>query len=209
MTLPNKAQLRRTLRSRRRALSAQQQQQAAQGLLKQLKKLVEFQRARRVASYVESDGEIATQPLHRDCRRRGIDCFLPVIHPQQGQFHMRFHRYRPGQQLRNNRFGIAEPNPWRQPSLATEHFDIIVMPLVGFDRAGRRLGMGGGFYDRALAFCRRRPHPKQRPLLIGLAHHGQEVDRLPCEAWDVPLDLIVTDRAVIRPRHSTQLRNCL
>ena len=67
-----------------------------------------------------------------------------------------------------------------------------MLPLVGFDRRGRRLGMGGGFYDRTFAFSRIRP--RLAPKLIGLAHDLQRVQQLPVEPWDVPLHGVVTDR---------------
>ena len=71
------------------------------------------------------------------------------------------------------------------------------MPLVGFDAAGNRLGMGGGFYDRTLAFMQRVPRPS--PVLIGVAHQCQQEAQLPAAAWDIPLQLIVTDKKTIRP----------
>jgi 5-formyltetrahydrofolate cyclo-ligase len=63
------------------------------------------------------------------------------------------------------------------------------MPLVGWDRQGGRLGMGGGFYDRALAGIK-------GPLLVGLAHAVQEVPQVPIDDWDVPLDFVVTESAL-------------
>jgi 5-formyltetrahydrofolate cyclo-ligase len=70
------------------------------------------------------------------------------------------------------------------------------MPLVGFDKAGNRLGMGGGFYDRSFAFKQKR-HSCQ-PKLIGLAHSIQQVDNLSVQGWDIPVDNIVTELGVSR-----------
>jgi 5-formyltetrahydrofolate cyclo-ligase len=72
--------------------------------------------------------------------------------------------------------------------------DVLVMPLVAFDRRGTRLGMGGGYFDRALAGA------ASRPLRVGVGFDFQEVNEIPAEPWDVPLALIVTDRRVLRPR---------
>lgn len=95
-----------------------------------------------------------------------------------------------------NRFGILEPAAIGAP-MPAKQFDVVLVPLVAFDRAGNRLGMGAGFYDRAMAF--RLNNPKTlRPLLVGLAHHFQEVNSLNAQAWDVPLDVILTDRELIR-----------
>jgi 5-formyltetrahydrofolate cyclo-ligase len=71
------------------------------------------------------------------------------------------------------------------------------MPLVGFDANCNRLGMGGGFYDRTLAYLRLR-RCWRRPLLIGIAHECQRVERLETNTWDVPLDLVVTEERIYR-----------
>jgi 5-formyltetrahydrofolate cyclo-ligase len=70
--------------------------------------------------------------------------------------------------------------------------DTVLFPLVGFDEAGGRLGMGGGFYDRTFAFTRIRP--RLAPKLIGLAHDCQKVSALPVEYWDVAMHGVVTDK---------------
>tara|TARA_B110000908_G_scaffold113635_1_gene133335 strand:+ start:1081 stop:1407 length:327 start_codon:yes stop_codon:yes gene_type:complete len=99
-----------------------------------------------------------------------------------------------GNQQRN-RLGILEPrNNGRQ--LIAQQFDAVLVPLLGFDRQGHRLGMGGGFYDRAFAFKHQGGYRK-RPLLIGIAHHFQEAESLTTQSWDVPLDAIITDRELI------------
>ena len=103
-----------------------------------------------------------------------------------------FRRYRPGEKLVANRFGIPEPPHRRGNTLSAKQLDVIFLPLVGFDAAGNRLGMGGGFYDRTLSQLPAR----NRPLLAGLAHDVQRVDKLPVQRWDIPLDAVVTDRRI-------------
>ena len=81
--------------------------------------------------------------------------------------------------------------------LALGHFlamAVILLPLLGFTRSGQRLGMGGGYYDRSLAFRIEQAAP---PLLIGVGYAFQELDCLPGEAWDVTLDAVVTEREFI------------
>jgi 5-formyltetrahydrofolate cyclo-ligase len=106
---------------------------------------------------------------------------------------MRFAAYQPGMRMALNRFSIAEPALPRAELLAAECLDLIIMPLVGFDAGGNRLGMGGGFYDRTLAFLQHRGRWR-RPLLFGLAYEFQRVDGLQPRCWDVPLDGVITDR---------------
>ncbi|MFG6138998.1 MULTISPECIES: 5-formyltetrahydrofolate cyclo-ligase [unclassified Halomonas] len=191
--------LRRDLRRRRRRLSAQEQSQAARRLCHQLRRLPEVQRARRVALYLPNDGEIDPTRLMPWLNGRGARVHLPVLRPLSPNA-LWFVHYHAGTPMVTNRFGIPEPctrhgahRARRTPAWA---LDLILMPLVGFDDDGQRIGMGGGFYDRTLAFTRGRG---PRPRLIGLAHDCQRVERLPVAPWDVPLDAIVSDRRVVRP----------
>ncbi len=187
--------LRRQLRTARRALTPQQQHQASQRLLRQLAQHPLFRRSRHIAFYLANDGEIDPGALMRHAQRLGKHCYLPVITGWPAN-RMHFQRLLPNQRWVRNRFGIREPllnrglqaRPWR--------LQLILMPLVGFDRSGNRLGMGGGFYDRTFAFRRRR-QGWPGPHLLGLAHECQRVAQLPAAAWDIPLDGIVSDQQVI------------
>jgi 5-formyltetrahydrofolate cyclo-ligase len=76
--------------------------------------------------------------------------------------------------------------------------DIILLPLVGFDRSGNRIGMGGGYYDRTLAFVAAGNRPA--PTLVGLAHSSQEVSSVSTQKWDIPVNQIITDREIICAR---------
>ncbi|MBZ9558713.1 5-formyltetrahydrofolate cyclo-ligase [Halomonas coralii] len=191
--------LRRTLRRRRRDLSPSQQRRASNALCHRLRRLPEVQRARRVALYLPNDGEIDATPLIAWLRRRGARVYLPVLRPL-AENRLWFVHYHSGTPMVKNRFGIHEPDTrhgaHRARQLPPWALDLVLMPLVGFDEAGNRLGMGGGFYDRSFAFIRRR---RPRPRLIGVAHDCQRVDRLPIAGWDIPLDAIVSDREVVRP----------
>lgn len=189
----SRAQLRRRLRQQRRALGRQAQRQAARGLHRQLAQHPLFRRARHIALYLPNDGEIDPRPLLRAAQRRGKATYLPVLSPWP-RSKMVFQRITAGEALRPNRFGIAEPrrNHARQRKIWA--LDLILLPLVGFDRHGGRLGMGGGFYDRSLAYRKMRKN-WHKPTLLGLAHECQQVDRLELASWDMPLQATVTDRA--------------
>lgn len=180
--------LRRQLRAARRALTPAEQRAAARGLLRQLRHWLPLLRAQHVAFYLPNDGEIDARALAALLQQRGKTCYLPRLY-LDGSNRIVFLRYRDGDRLVRNHLGIPEPS-LRQRALPAWALQVVLMPLVGFDRAGNRLGMGGGFYDRTFAFRRQRHTPR----LVGLAHSVQEVPSLAVQNWDIPLDVIVTER---------------
>ncbi|NVZ68285.1 5-formyltetrahydrofolate cyclo-ligase [Pseudomonas costantinii] len=188
----SRPQLRRMLRKARRELTPSEQRRAAQGLYRQLAQHPLFRRAKHISLYLPTDGEIDPRLLLRAAQLRGKATYLPVLSAWP-RTKMVFQRVRPGDKLLPNRFRILEPkvNANRQRQVWT--LDLVLLPLVGFDDAGGRLGMGGGFYDRSLAYLARRKSWR-KPTLLGLAHECQKVDRLAQASWDVPLAGTVTDK---------------
>ncbi|WP_312537741.1 5-formyltetrahydrofolate cyclo-ligase [Stutzerimonas nitrititolerans] len=183
--------LRRQLRQMRRGLSVSQQRLAAQKLRRQLAHHPLFRRARHIAFYLPNDGEIDPRPLLRAAQKMGKATYLPLL-KSWPRTRMVFQRIEPGERLRPNRFGIDEPRVSTARQRPVWALDLILMPLVGFDEHGGRLGMGGGFYDRSLAYrsMRKKSH---KPTLLGLAHECQKVDRLTLASWDVTLHATVTE----------------
>lgn len=94
-----------------------------------------------------------------------------------------------GEDVTNNRFGIEEPI--NASNIAIQRLSTIFVPLVGYDKDCNRIGMGKGFYDKALSKA------AAGTRLIGIAHSCQEVDQLEPQPWDIPLDAVVTEREVI------------
>ncbi len=191
--LPSRPQLRRLLRKARRALSTSEQRQAARGLYRQLAQHPLFRRARHISLYLPTDGEIDPRLLLREAQRRGKHTYLPVLSAWP-RTRMVFQRIRPGEKLHPNRFRILEPRVNLAAQRKVWTLDLVLLPLVGFDIEGGRLGMGGGFYDRSLAYLARR-QSWRKPTLLGLAHECQKVGKLNQASWDVPLQGTVTDRA--------------
>lgn len=183
--------LRRLLRQTRRTLPPLEQKRAARDLYRQLAQHPLFRRARHVALYLPADGEIDPRPLLREAQRRGKATYLPVLKAWPPT-RMVFQRLRPGEKLVRNRFRILEPRANGSQQRPVWTLDLVLLPLVGFDEDGGRLGMGGGFYDRSLAYRARRKN-WQKPTLLGLAHECQKVGRLPLASWDVRLQATVTD----------------
>lgn len=197
MSLPNPPRdlddLRRQLRQWRISLAPETLRQASLAITARIIRLPAFQRARHVAGYVGSKGEIDPMPLLHLAHLMGKSCYLPVLHPfLPGR--LWFMRWTPGMPMVRNRFGIPEPPCDITLRRGAQWMDLIFMPLLGFDRHCHRLGMGGGFYDRTLAFTRGRRRSR-RPLLIGLAHDAQRCDDLPVAPWDISPHMIVTPTA--------------
>jgi 5-formyltetrahydrofolate cyclo-ligase len=147
-----------------------------------------FAAGKRVALYLPFDRETDTAALIAAARRRGVRLFVPVIVDRR---HSRIRFYPLDGKTRRGVFGIAVPSLLARP-MSARWLDLIVIPLVGVDTLGRRLGMGGGFYDRALEFRRRRRR-WAGPRLVGLAFDCQRTDSAFAEPWDVSLDALATE----------------
>jgi len=190
----DKSDLRQNLRARRRALSADEQRQAARRLAVNLTGTRLFLTSRRVACYLPNDGEIDSAPVIEHIRRLRKILYLPVL-SRLSHDRLWFAEAGPKTKLVSNRFGIPEPVVRSRDLVRAQELDLILMPLVGFDDKGNRLGMGGGFYDRSLEFLRHRNHWR-KPHLLGIAYDFQRVNGLVADPWDVPLQGVITDQAV-------------
>ena len=179
--------LRLELRARRRALPAAVRMAAAEALAARLLALPVAAEPGLVAGYWAMDGEIALHAWQLRLPAHHVYC-LPLLH-EDGR--LRFAPWRPGEALVANRHGIPEPDVPRSSWIEPESLTAAVVPLVGFDRHGHRLGMGGGWYDRTFAFRREHTAP---PWLVGAAFATQEVERLAAAAWDVALDAVCSER---------------
>jgi 5-formyltetrahydrofolate cyclo-ligase len=147
-----------------------------------------FRTGKRIALYLPFDRETDTAALIAAARRRGVSLFVPVIVDRR---HSRIRFYPFDGKTRRGVFGIAVPKRMARP-LSSRWLNLIVIPLVGVDTSGRRLGMGGGFYDRALEFRRRRRH-WPGPRLVGFAFDCQRTDASFAEPWDLRLDSLATE----------------
>ena len=187
-----RATLRAELRVRRRVLPAADRIAAAMAVASRLLALPFAPTTGYVAGYWAMDGELALHAWQLGLPAGCVYC-LPVLH-EDGR--LRFAPWRPGDPLAPNRFGIPEPDLAPSSRLHAADMAMIVLPLVGFDARGHRLGMGGGWYDRTLAFRRTAAAP---PWLAGAAFELQRVDALEAADWDVPLDAVCTDSATHLP----------
>jgi 5-formyltetrahydrofolate cyclo-ligase len=179
--------LRRELRARRRAMPASERIAAAERIAERLLALPSMPEQGHVAGYWAVDGEIGLHAWQLRLPPSLTYC-LPVLGDDD---RLRFAPWRSGASLVSNRHGIPEPDVAPETLLEPEDMALVVLPLVGFDIHGQRLGMGAGWYDRSFAFRRERSAP---PWLVGAAFAMQQVDMPAPESWDVPLDAICTER---------------
>lgn len=192
-----KRALRREFRARRRAVAADEREHAAHAVAERLREAGLVKPRSRVAVYLPADGEIDPRPIAEYARARGAVVYAPVIASA------RFRRLAfapldaPAAAWRRNRHGLdepgADPRLWRAP----RQLDLVIVPLVAFDGRGGRLGMGGGYYDRAYAYLRHRT-AWRRPRLLGLAFDVQEAAALPADGRDVGLWGVLTPTRLLR-----------
>lgn len=188
-----KQQLRNTIRQRRRALSDSQRQVYALDLARYLPTHPWLKASRRIAVFLAQDGELDLSATITALWANQQQLYLPVIRPLPPN-RLWFAPYSPDTTLILNRYQILEPDGAPKQLLAISKLDAVLFPLVAFDRCGGRLGMGGGFYDRTFAHVIKQ---RNRPRFIGVAFDQQQVDALPVEPWDIPLDAIATPSGLI------------
>ncbi len=177
---------RQALRKKRAALTAAARRAASADILNQISRLWAYRTARSVALYCACAGELDLWPLIHSARAQGKRVLLPRVHgPRMSFVEARAHTLMiPGP------YGIAEPDV-RSAPVPVRRIDLVIMPLVGFDAAGNRLGQGGGYYDRALAV--RRFSRWRRPYILGAAFSVQRCEELRSESWDIPMDAVIHD----------------
>jgi 5-formyltetrahydrofolate cyclo-ligase len=195
--------LRQQIRNKRRALSDSEREQAAFLLSERIAASRIYQHSKHIAFYLSNDGEMDLSLLIQHAWQQGKQCYLPVL-AEPNTRRLWFIPYTPETKLKPNRFGI--PEPVHSHSLRvrkTLSLDLILMPLVAFDELGNRVGMGGGFYDRTLAFLRQRQY-WHKPNLLGVAYEFQKQPQLRSNPWDIHCNLLQQNNSFT----SIPINNC-
>ena len=199
-----RASIRRAMRKKRASLSAPERLSAADAIAEVLGELPELLTDQYVAGYWAVAGEVSLHRVVPPLLRREQTYLLPVLSPD-GDPSLRFAPWRPGAVVAPNRYGIPEPQCEPAALVEAAEIELVLLPLVAFDRRGHRLGTGAGYYDRSFAFLKEVERPAL-PLLVGVAYAFQEVKSLEVEAWDVPLDFVATEHELIECTHKTRKR---
>jgi 5-formyltetrahydrofolate cyclo-ligase len=186
-----KAELRRAALARRDALPAAERQQAAEAIAARAFPLA-ITTGAIVAGFMPMRSEINPLPLMRRLAAAGARLALPVVAGRGKPLIMRAWAF--GEPLASGIWGIREP----QAAAREVAPDIVIVPLLAFDRAGHRIGYGAGYYDLTIAALRAR----QALVAAGLAFAAQEIAAVPASPRDAPLDLVLTEREVIDLRRA-------
>ena len=187
-TFSLKCTQRRELRQLRTSIALEERRRAAVAAAHHARRWLMAHRCRNVALYLSAGSELDTVPLRSLLLASGCRIWIPIVMPGNG---MRFVAFKADSTLRRNRLGILEPVRKRS-RIAKNRLDAILLPLVGYDRQGRRLGAGGGYYDRWLASLQ----TSRRPLRAGYAYACQRVEAVPADTWDVPLHAVITEEGI-------------
>ncbi len=166
-----------------------QRQEAAATAASLLAEHPAFKKSEHIACYCAHKNEFDTLPIIQAIFRAQKKCYLPIL--REGNT-LGFVRYEDGDELEVNQFGILEPFDTAR-KVSVDKLDLIIMPLVAYDSQGRRLGMGGGFYDRTLASMH--VH-NSKPHLLGLAYSSQHIEELPSDSWDINIHSVITELGI-------------
>ncbi|MBR0040815.1 MAG: 5-formyltetrahydrofolate cyclo-ligase [Oscillospiraceae bacterium] len=184
-----KRELRRLALSRRDALESEARAAASLALCRALASLPELKSASRVLAFVPVGSECDLRAFYGLLRGRGAALAFPVT-AQDGKMEA----YIPDAPLVPGLYSIPEPDPKTSLLLPPEELDAVLVPCVGFDAQGNRLGHGAGYYDRYLRRC-----PQAAAILT--AFEAQRLEHVPCEEHDLSFSLLVTEKGVFRRVH--------
>lgn len=183
--------LRASTRAKRSQLSAEKIADASLNITDRIWRFPFMSRCRRIAAYYAVNGEVDCRYIIQSAWERGRAVFLPVLRGEE----LMFANHRPDSNFLRNQHGIPEPISTDGNFLRPCEMDVVLTPLVSFDKLGNRLGMGGGYYDRSFRFMRDRDN-WIRPRLVGLAYEFQKVPKLKASSWDVPLHNAITEKQI-------------
>jgi 5-formyltetrahydrofolate cyclo-ligase len=186
-----KAALRHEMTERRRKAAARAAPSAAGMAKDHFLASVPLRDGATVSAFWPLPDEFDTRPLMNALHEAGHPIGLPVV--EKRGLPLRFRIWAPGTKLVRGNFNVEIPGEDCRECVP----EILIVPLLAFDRQGFRLGYGGGFYDRTIARLR----SIGPAIAVGYAYAGQEIDAVPHDATDAKLDWVVTEREAIRIAH--------
>ncbi len=186
-----KPEIRRRIRARRKQMDSSAIQQASEQAAIQCIQLPQLIEAKHIAYYIADEGELDPSFITNTEHAQHKLFYLPKLNSDQ---QLEFYQHDSSKKLAPNQFGILEPDTYSNNSnIAAEELDIVFTPLVAFDQRGNRIGRGAGCYDKTFQF---KLNSHKKPLLVGLAYEFQKIDDFDSKEWDVPLDMIITEKHI-------------
>ena len=182
----SKKEIRRIVQELRKTYSSETLAIWSEEICRKIAKLPEYRKSTFIAFYFAKKGEVDLKSLIGRAFLTGKKVFLPKTHFTEKK--LTFHQIFSFSDLVPGPFSLREP-PLKNPSISPEKLELILVPGVAFDLKKTRIGYGGGFYDRVLS--------KTQALKIGVAFSFQIFEKLPSEAHDQNVDLIITERGII------------
>lgn len=174
-------------------MSAAEREKLSIAIASRLAKYLPFRKAKHIGAYFPTTEEVDTGPIIELCQLLGKQVYMPVINTRRGKKTLTFHEYTPGEtSLLKNRFGILEPETQPGGGMEGTRLDLICVPTVAFSGRCDRIGMGGGYYDRA--FEKKKIFKPVK--LVGIAFDCQRAS-FDVMAHDVPMDAVVTESGVL------------
>jgi len=182
-----KSRLRKDIRCRRAGIGSAQRIRWDAAINQHIDDYSRQTRPTVVAAYMAFDGEPGLMPALANMEDRGVKLALPVVQDAPGKAVITFRRWSLADAMQQNRYGISEPAGTRD--IGVSDIDLILVPLVGWDTSGGRLGMGASFYDRLF-----QPFSELlRPVRMGVGYELQKVDHIPRDPWDISLHGVLSE----------------
>lgn len=175
---------------------------AANAVASQIVQLEQFVKSKLIGIYIAMDGELDTGPIIHVADALNKNLYLPVL--QHKELHeaqvLEFHPYKLGEDLSKNRIGFREPRIKNRSPIDPRLLDLVIIPLVAFDKNCNRLGRGAGHYDRTFEFLGEKNFNKlNKPFLLGLSYEFQLISEIKPSSWDIPLHMVITDQTIYAP----------
>jgi 5-formyltetrahydrofolate cyclo-ligase len=181
--------IRDAAKARRAQLTNSQRREASTIIAEKIFDTTLFRNSNNIACYVSLDTEVSTWPIIERAWQQKKRVFAPIA---EKNFILRFRQFDNESELSTNNIGLRQPNHGRLAH--SEELDLVFVPLVAFDSYRNRIGMGGGYYDRAFSFLANNTE-NTKPALIGLGFDCQQVEKIRANPWDIPLFRIFTETA--------------
>jgi 5-formyltetrahydrofolate cyclo-ligase len=181
-----KIAVRNTIKEVRSKVSVAYRSTSSNQICTRIRALEQYRRAKSIALYFAVNNEIDLSALWNSAPLQGKFCYFPALN---NDLTLSFLPATPTTPFKKNQYGIPEPDVAFDEAIPVEDLNLIIVPLVAFDMRCTRLGMGSGYYDRTL-------EKKKHRHLFGVAFQFQLVDFIDPQPWDVPLDAVITQKAI-------------